>query len=244
MSIRQGRPEDYSKGPYLIVLDVAPCPLTSLSLLQPPAESLPLPYPSVPALPRYYLLPFPRHSWTSLLPIRNFEKRINSILRVSNSIVPFFLFRFTRICHLFLSSSSSLLLLSYPARRENTRIVFPLRGTEFHPSERNFRDGGASEPFLSLLRFECSPRGGCVSKRILDARLSLSLRGNFVMHFIYSQRQILIYRGGTGKCPRERGTQGPRPFPFSSFLLPLLPVAYSCGEREREREGPPSWWSS
>lgn len=25
MSIRQGRPEDYSKGPYLIVLDVAPC---------------------------------------------------------------------------------------------------------------------------------------------------------------------------------------------------------------------------
>lgn len=178
MSIRQGRPEDYSKGPYLIVLDVAPCPLTSLSLLQPPAESLPLPYPSVPALPRYYLLPFPRHSWTSLLPIRNFEKRINSILRVSNSIVPFFLFRFTRICHLFLSSSSSLLLLSYPARRENTRIVFPLRGTEFHPSERNFRDGGAlsfSPPFRVLstrrMRFQAYSRCSSLSLSLSSRQL-------------------------------------------------------------------------
>lgn len=36
MSIRQGRPEDYSKGPYLIVLDVAPCPAFSAPPFRPP----------------------------------------------------------------------------------------------------------------------------------------------------------------------------------------------------------------
>lgn len=40
MSIRQGRPEDYSKGPYLIVLDVAPCSLT-FALQSPPPRELP-----------------------------------------------------------------------------------------------------------------------------------------------------------------------------------------------------------
>lgn len=67
MSIRQGRPEDYSKGPYLIVLDVAPCPLTFASV-----STAPVPLSLVSPPPRFL---DHRHSWTSLLENQRAEIR-------------------------------------------------------------------------------------------------------------------------------------------------------------------------
>lgn len=172
-----------------------------------------------------------------MLPIPNLERRINSILRVSNS---FFFFRFTIVLF-----SSFLLLLSYPTYSRESEIF----GRRSCPPSFNstlareiFETEELQSPFFL----------SSVSSALHEAdafpsvfSLSLSLRGNFVMHFIYSQRQILIYRGGTGKCPRERGTQGPRPFPFSSFLRLLPPPPPPPPRPTRcvqlSREGPPSW---
>ena len=179
MSIRQGRPEDYSKGPYLIVLDVAPCPLTSLLCLSNPRESLPLSYPST-----------CRSSFAPLLSFLVIAGRVCSRFETSRrELIPscafpiqsFLLLFFFFVLQQYLPIPFLLLLpvaavLSYPTRRETTRIeeiAFPpLVGRNSTLPREIFE---TEEPFLSLLRFECSPRGGCVSKRILDARLSLSL---------------------------------------------------------------------
>lgn len=176
MSIRQGRPEDYSKGPYLIVLDVAPCPLTSLLCLSNPRESLPLPYPST-----------CRSSFAPLLSFLVIAGRVCSRFETSRrELIPSFAFQFNRFffffsflfynsIYLFLSSFSSLLLLYYhilrdERLRESRRSRSPPRGTEFHPSERNFRDGRAlsfSPPFRVLstrrMRFQAYSRCSSLS---------------------------------------------------------------------------------
>lgn len=177
MSIRQGRPEDYSKGPYLIVLDVAPCPLTSLLCLSNPRESLPLPYPST-----------CRSSFAPLLSFLVIAGRVCSRFETSRrELIPscafpiqsFLLLFFFFVLQQYLPSSFSSLLLPYyhilrdERLRESRRSCPPpLVGRNSTLPREIFE---TEEPFLSLLRFECSPRGGCVSKRILDARLSLSL---------------------------------------------------------------------
>lgn len=250
MSIRQGRPEDYSKGPYLIVLDVAPCPLTSLLCLSNPRESLPLPYPST-----------CRSSFAPLLSFLVIAGRVCSRFETSRrELIPscafpiqsFLLLFFFFVLQQYLPIPFLLLLpvaavLSYPTRRETTRIeeiAFPPSWDGIPPFREKF--SRRKSPFflssVSSALHEANAFPSVFSMLVsLSLFLFLSLRGNFVMHFIYSQRQILIYRGGTGKCPRERGTQGPRPFPFSSFLPPPRP--YSCvqlwRERKREREGHP-----
>lgn len=57
-------------------------------------------------------------------------------------------------------------------------------------------------------------------------------RGNFVMHFIYSQRQILIYRGDTMsvRCI-SRPAKSLREYTRSHFILDRRGK-----EKERERE--------
>lgn len=172
MSIRQGRPEDYSKGPYLIVLDVAPCPLTSLLCLSNPRESLPLPYPST-----------CRSSFAPLLSFLVIAGRVCSRFETSRrELIPscafpiqsFLLFFFFSFLFPFLLLLPVAAVLSYPTRRETTRIeeiVSPSpRGTEFHPSERNFRDGRAlsfSPPFRVLstrrMRFQAYSRCSSLS---------------------------------------------------------------------------------
>lgn len=120
MSIRQGRPEDYSKGPYLIVLDVAPCPLTSLLCLSNPRESLPLPYPST-----------CRSSFAPLLSFLVIAGRVCSRFETSRrELIPscafpiqsFLLFFFFSFLFPFLLLLPVAAVLSYPTRRETTRI--------------------------------------------------------------------------------------------------------------------------
>ena len=125
MSIRQGRPEDYSKGPYLIVLDVAPCPLTSLLCLSNPRESLPLSYPST-----------CRSSFAPLLSFLVIAGRVCSRFETSRrELIPscafpiqsFLLLFFFFVLQQYLPIPFLLLLpvaavLSYPTRRETTRI--------------------------------------------------------------------------------------------------------------------------
>lgn len=57
--------------------------------------------------------------------------------------------------------------------------------------------------------------------------------GNFVMHFIYSQRQILIYRRDTASV---RCISRPAKSLYESTLAATLSSAAE-GERERERRG-------
>lgn len=57
-------------------------------------------------------------------------------------------------------------------------------------------------------------------------------RGNFVMHFIYSQRQILIYRGDTASV---RCISRPAKSLYESTLAATLSSA-AKGGRERETE--------
>lgn len=180
MSIRQGRPEDYSKGPYLIVLDVAPCPLTSLLCLSNPRESLPLPYPST-----------CRSSFAPLLSFLVIAGRVCSRFETSRrELIPscafpiqsFLLFFFFSFLFPFLLLLPVAAVLSYPTRRETTRIeeiAFPSpRGTEFHPSERNFRDGRAlsfSPPFRVLstrrMRFQAYSRCSSLSLPLSSRQL-------------------------------------------------------------------------
>lgn len=75
MSIRQGRPEDYSKGPYLIVLDVAPCSLTFALQSPPPGASLPYRCSSFALRSVTATFLDHRHSWTSLVPITKTKHR-------------------------------------------------------------------------------------------------------------------------------------------------------------------------
>lgn len=58
-------------------------------------------------------------------------------------------------------------------------------------------------------------------------------RGNFVMHFIYSQRQILIYRGDTTSV---RCISRPAKSLYESTLAATLSSATE-GERKRKRGG-------
>lgn len=182
MSIRQGRPEDYSKGPYLIVLDVAPCPLTSLLCLSNPRESLPLPYPST-----------CRSSFAPLLSFLVIAGRVCSRFETSRrelipscafSIQSFLLLFFFFVLQQYLPSSFSSLLLPYyhilrdERLRESRRSRSPPRGTEFHPSERNFRDGRAlsfSPPFRVLstrrMRFQAYSRCSSLSLPLSSRQL-------------------------------------------------------------------------
>lgn len=184
MSIRQGRPEDYSKGPYLIVLDVAPCPLTSLLCLSNPRESLPLPYPST-----------CRSSFAPLLSFLVIAGRVCSRFETSRrELIPscafpiqsflllFFFFVLQQFIYLFLSSFSSLLLPYYhilrdERLRESRRSRSPPRGTEFHPSERNFRGRALSfsPPFRVLstrrMRFQAYSRCSSLSLPLSSRQL-------------------------------------------------------------------------
>lgn len=63
--------------------------------------------------------------------------------------------------------------------------------------------------------------------------LLFASRGNFVMHFIYSQRQILIYRRDTASV---RCISRPAKSLYESTLAATLSSAAE-GERERERGG-------
>lgn len=186
MSIRQGRPEDYSKGPYLIVLDVAPCPLTSLLCLSNPRESLPLPYPST-----------CRSSFAPLLSFLVIAGRVCSRFETSRrELIPScaFLFFVSIVSSFFLFFFSfsfppsppccCCIIISYATRDYENRgdRVPPLVGRNSTLPREIFE---TEEPFLSLLRFECSPRGGCVSKRILDARLSLFLSSRQLCNAFY-----------------------------------------------------------
>lgn len=176
MSIRQGRPEDYSKGPYLIVLDVAPCPLTSLLCLSNPRESLPLPYPST-----------CRSSFAPLLSFLVIAGRVCSRFETSRrELIPscafpiqsFLLFFFFSFLFPFLLLLPVAAVLSYPTLRESRRSRSPPRGTEFHPSERNFRDGRAlsfSPPFRVLstrrMRFQAYSRCSSLSLPLSSRQL-------------------------------------------------------------------------
>lgn len=85
MSIRQGRPEDYSKGPYLIVLDVAPCSLTFALLSPPPGTPLPYRCSSFALRPVTATFLVHRHSWTSLVSIS--ETKLRNIT-TSAALIP------------------------------------------------------------------------------------------------------------------------------------------------------------
>lgn len=73
----------------------------------------------------------------------------------------------------------------------------------------------------------------CSSPVSSSSYLLFASCGNFVMHFIYSQRQILIYRRDTASV---RCISRPAKSPYESTLAATLSSAAE-GEREREREG-------
>lgn len=62
-------------------------------------------------------------------------------------------------------------------------------------------------------------------------------RGNFVMHFIYSQRQILIYRRDTASGPLHfaSGKVTVREYARSHFILGRRGKKRKRGEKERNR---------
>lgn len=72
----------------------------------------------------------------------------------------------------------------------------------------------------------------CNSSVLSSFTFSPPLRGNFVMHFIYSQRQILIYRGDMASV---RCISRPAKSLYESTLAATLSSAIEEG-RKRERE--------
>lgn len=71
----------------------------------------------------------------------------------------------------------------------------------------------------------------------LLSRLLSASRGDFVMHFIYSQRQILIYRGDTASGPLHfaSGKVTVREYTRSHFILGRRGKKRRRGEKERNR---------
>lgn len=153
MSIRQGRPEDYSKGSYLIVLDVAPCPAFSPFPFAPVSTS--------PVRSSWFRVEVKLDKWMLML-------NINHLLR----------------------------------------------------------------PIINLTSDSKQTFHLCSSSVLSSFTFSPPLRGNFVMQFIYSQRQILIYRGDTASV---RCISRPAKSLYESTLAVTLSSAVEGG-RKRERE--------